>query len=67
MRWLRQQPRTKHLPVIVLGVERDAYSVTRAYELGGSSYLVKPKDQKSFIHMITEAATYWTRLNHPPE
>jgi len=67
MQWLRQHPRTRHLPVIVLGVEGDAYSVTKAYELGGSSYLVKPKDQESFIQMIAEAAKYWTRLNHPPE
>ncbi len=67
MRWLRCHRRTKHIPVIVLGVEGDAFSVTAAYGLGASSYLVKPKDEDSFLEMITVAARYWTRFNLSPE
>ncbi len=67
MRWLRQQPRTRPLPVIVLGVEGDAFSVTKAYDLGASSYLVKPKSEEEFVNLIATAASYWTALNLPPE
>jgi CheY-like chemotaxis protein len=67
MRWLRHQPRTKHLPAIILGVEGDPFSVAAAYDLGASSYLVKPKEEKDFIDMIMAAAVYWTTFNQPPE
>jgi len=66
MRWLREEPRTKRLPVVVLGVEGDAFSVTKAYDLGGSSYLVKPRSEEDFVGMMATAASYWTNLNNPP-
>jgi DNA-binding NarL/FixJ family response regulator len=66
MRWLREDVRTKRLPVVVLGVEGDAYSVTKAYDLGGSSYLVKPRSEEEFVRMIETAAIYWTNLNNAP-
>ena len=66
MRWLREEPRTKRLPVLVLGFEGDAFSVTKAYDLGGSSYLVKPRTEEEFVRMMATAASYWTNLNNAP-
>jgi DNA-binding NarL/FixJ family response regulator len=65
--WLRRHPRTKRVPVVVLGAVGDAFSVTRAYDLGASSYLVKPGDESEFVTMMTAAASYWISLNQTPE
>lgn len=67
LRWLKRHPRTKHLPVIVLGTEGDVVAITKAYQLGASSYLVKPKNERELSEMVATAAHYWTKFNQSPE
>lgn len=67
IQWLRSHQRTKHLPVVVLGTVDDPASVRRAYDLGASSYLVKPADPAGLQQLIGAVAAYWTAFNHPPD
>jgi DNA-binding response OmpR family regulator len=67
IRWLRRHPRTRRVPVVVLGAAGDAFPVAKAYELGANSYLVKPQDENEFVKMMTAAASYWISLNQTPE
>jgi CheY-like chemotaxis protein len=42
LRWVRQSPALRHLPVVVLSGVLGAPSLNRAYELGIEAYLMKP-------------------------
>ena len=62
---IRADPRTKHLPVIVLtssGEERDRLG---AYNQFANSYVVKPLDYDQFVSSAQQLSLYWTKLNEP--
>ena len=66
LRQLRTDPRTKHLPVVVLTSSVEERDVTRAYDLGCNSYIRKPVDFTHFTEAVRQLGTYWLGLNVPP-
>jgi two-component system response regulator len=48
LQWVRADPRTKELPVIVLTSFEDDREVVEIFRLGVSGYLVKPLNQDEF-------------------
>ncbi|MGF1495697.1 MAG: response regulator [Elainellaceae cyanobacterium] len=64
--WLKQQPSLKRIPVVVLTSSREAADVDRAYDLGVSSYLVKPVQLEALNNMVEAINTYWLRFNQFP-
>ena len=61
--WLKAQPTLRRLPVVVLTSSLESQDITRAYDSGANSYLVKPVSfdaLHSMIHMIQQ---YWISLN----
>ncbi len=50
LEYLRQDPKTADLPIIVATPKDDPQSVERAYRLGASSFVTKPIDRAQFIH-----------------
>src|SRR5690606_7866979 len=54
------------IPVVVLTTSRDDGDVTRAYQLGANSYIVKPVDFDKFVEVAAQIEVYWTVLNEPP-
>ena len=67
LEWLRAQPGVGRLPVVVLTSSRESRDVTRAYELGANSYLVKPSSPEDLIATVRGLGLYWLVLNEPPE
>lgn len=67
LEWLRAQPGVGRLPVVVLTSSREPRDVTRAYELGANSYLVKPSSPEDLIATVRGLGLYWLVLNEPPE
>jgi CheY-like chemotaxis protein len=65
--WLRQQPMLKRLPVVVLSACRDEAEISRAYELGCNSYLVKPVSFNTLLVMMQTLTQYWLGLNETPQ
>lgn len=63
LQWIREQPRFKYLPVVVLSSSRERPDVQRAYELGANSYLVKPPSFEALIEMVQTLDVYWLVLN----
>lgn len=60
--WVRAQPGLKHLAIIVLTASIRPEDVTRAYELGASSFLVKPGSLSALATML-RCLGEWVQLN----
>jgi CheY-like chemotaxis protein len=63
---IRNDPRTKTLPVIILTTSREEKDVIDAYNLHANSYIVKPVGFDKFTESVKEIGMYWLLLNEPP-
>jgi two-component system response regulator len=63
---IRNNPRTRLLPVVILTSSREEPDIARAYQLGVNSYIVKPVEFEAFVKAVTDAGLYWLLLNEPP-
>jgi CheY-like chemotaxis protein len=61
--WMRRQPDFRHLPVVVLTSSNHEHDITRAYDAGANSYLVKPVSFDSLVDMVKCVGQYWLGLN----
>lgn len=66
LRRLKQDDRTRAIPIVVLTSSREEPDIERAYALGANSYIVKPVDFEAFARAVSEVGLYWLLLNHPP-
>ena len=63
---IRADERTKRVPVVVLTSSHEESDILRSYELGVSSYIVKPVDFDQFSEAVRIMGFYWLLLNQPP-
>ena len=63
---LRKRPALKAIRVIVLTSSEQIYDVNRAYELGASSFLVKPLDFENYASLLATLNRFWLRQNAMP-
>jgi two-component system response regulator len=63
---IRDDARTRHIPVIILTTSTEEMDLARAYELGANSYIRKPVDFKEFVGAVAQLGFYWLVLNEPP-
>jgi CheY-like chemotaxis protein len=63
LEWIRQQPALKRLRVFILSASSRAEDIERAYDLGASSYLVKPRNLDGLMH-LAKSLIGWLKLNH---
>jgi CheY-like chemotaxis protein len=66
LEWMRGRPELNHLIVVVLTSSHLDVDITRAYELGAHSFLVKPPDARELTEMIGMVDKYWLQMNRPP-
>lgn len=64
---LKDDNRTKHIPVVVLTSSREDSDLNRCYELGVNSYIVKPVEFEAFLKAVTDLGFYWLLLNQIPQ
>jgi CheY-like chemotaxis protein len=64
LRWVREQPALKDLPIIVLTCSDEIRDVNRAYSLGANSFLTKPLDFTEFKNTVYAAYSFWVK--HAP-
>ena len=66
LRRLRDDERTKLLPVVVLTSSKEELDLTTSYSLGANSYIRKPVDFVRFTEAIKQLGLYWLVLNESP-
>jgi CheY-like chemotaxis protein len=63
--WVRAQPGLKRLAVIILTASMRSGDLERAFDLGATSFLVKPANLEALVAMIRRLCD-WVQINHFP-
>jgi two-component system response regulator len=63
---IRADPRTKHLPVVILTSSVEDKDRLAAYHHSANSYVQKPVDYDQFVTAANQLGLYWTVWNQPP-
>lgn len=63
LRRVRQDPKTRTVPVVVLTASEAGPSIQAAYEAGCNSYIVKPTDPREYADVVLQIGMYWLLLN----
>ena len=66
LRALKQDERTRSIPVVVVTSSREDPDIKTAYSLGANSYVVKPVDFDAFAESVSSLGLYWLLVNQPP-
>jgi two-component system response regulator len=66
LRQLREDPRTRDLPIVMFSSSLDEQHIAESYRLGANSYVGKPVDYKEFAAAVKSMANYWLTWNRFP-
>ena len=66
LRRLREDERTRLLPVVILTTSNEEQDMLDSYSLGCNSYIRKPVDFVQFSEAIRQLGMYWLLMNEPP-
>ncbi|OFV88234.1 MAG: two-component system response regulator [Acidobacteria bacterium RBG_16_68_9] len=66
LRRIREDARTRFLPVVILSSSNESRDVTESYLLGANSYIRKPVDFAQFSEVVRQLGCYWLLFNEVP-
>jgi two-component system response regulator len=67
IRKMKADDRTKNIPIVVLTASNEELDKETCYELGVSSYVVKPTELEHFYKAISSVAFYWMITRQAPQ
>jgi two-component system response regulator len=67
LRALKQDERTRSIPVVIVTSSREDPDIKAAYALGANSYVVKPVGFDAFAEAVSSLGMYWLMVNQPPK
>jgi two-component system response regulator len=63
---LKEDERTKMIPVVVLTSSREEQDILESYKLGVNAYLVKPVNFEAFTRAVSDLGLFWLIRNQLP-
>jgi CheY-like chemotaxis protein len=63
---IREDDRTKIIPVVILTSSKESKDISQAYRLGANSFVEKPLEFDKYMTAVADIAHYWMVLNQPP-
>ncbi|MDX6530248.1 MAG: hypothetical protein QOH41_2538 [Blastocatellia bacterium] len=63
LRRIRENERTRRLPVVVFTSSSEEEDVIKSYDLGANSYVRKPVESEQFADATKQLGLYWLLLN----
>jgi CheY-like chemotaxis protein len=63
---LKSDPVLKRIPVVVMTNSRDDEDISYTYQLGASSYVIKPRGFEDLVTLMKELCRYWFRIVELP-
>ncbi len=66
LRQMKEHPRTRAVPVVMLTSSNEKADVEECYRLGANSYIVKPIDFERFQEIVRNIVLYWLHINKTP-
>lgn len=64
---IKNDERTKQVPVIVLTSSTQDQDIETCYRLGVNSFVSKPVAFDDFVRVVSELGLYWMLINRPPK
>lgn len=65
LRRLKDDPRTRTIPVVILTSSKEERDLVTGYGLGANSYIQKPVDFDQFRETVKSVGLYWLVINQP--
>jgi two-component system response regulator len=65
LRRVREDHRTKLLPIVILTTSNEEQDRVKGYGLGANSFVRKPVQFDQFIEAVRQLGLYWLILNEP--
>ncbi len=59
---IKEDPRLKHIPVVVLTSSRAEEDVLRSYNLHANCYISKPVDLARFMEVVKSVENFWASI-----
>ena|SRR6185295_7772808 len=66
LRAIREDERTKMIPVVVLTSSNEQRDIVESYKLHVNSYIQKPVEFDEFQHVVQQLGLYWLVVNQMP-
>ena len=66
LKQVKSDPRTRHIPVVVLTSSKEERDLAASYNLGANSYIQKPVDFEQFRQTVKSTGLYWLVINERP-
>lgn len=67
LKQLKSNEKTKKIPVIIVTSSKEDPDISKAYELGANSYVVKPVNFDNFVETVNQLGLYWLLVNEKPK
>lgn len=65
LRRIRNQDKTRLLPVVILTSSSEERDIVESYSLGANSYVRKPVEFDQFTEAVRQLGLYWALINQP--
>ena len=66
LRQVKSDARTRAMPVVLFTSSSEERDITKSYQSGVNSYIVKPVEFESFVKVVSNVGLYWLSLNQIP-